>query len=177
MTASWSVLPSGGVTQFTPLVTLSFVVLGNYWSREARETWGLTCPMRVTTSPDGQLHPPRKNSCDVQRRRGPSAPLAQLPFLEEEVEGGQGDSRLCWGLTKRVRHAAVHVRGLHAVLPTKGKSHRSDHQVLIGGHKREESRSTVQVQIPSSRLVVSVSVAEEPPSMTGLPCSQDSSIF
>lgn len=50
MTASWSVLPSGGVTQFTPLVT-QFVVLGNYWSREARETWGFTCPMRVTTSP------------------------------------------------------------------------------------------------------------------------------
>jgi len=68
-------------------------------------------------------------SCDVQRRRGPSAPLAQLPFLEEEVEGGQGDARLRWGLTKRVRHATVHVRGLQAVLPTKGKSHRSDHQV------------------------------------------------
>lgn len=29
----------------------------------------------------------------------------------------------------------------------------------------------------SSRLVVSVSVAEEPASMTGLPWSQDSSIF
>ncbi len=65
-------------------------------------------------------------SCDVQRRRGPPAPLLQLPVLEEEVEGGQGDTGLCCGLTERVRHAAVQVRGLDAVLPTQGKCHRQD---------------------------------------------------
>lgn len=55
-------------------------------------------------------------SGDVERRRGPPAPLLQLPVLEDEVEGGQGDAGLGRGLTERVRHAAVHVRGLDAVL-------------------------------------------------------------
>lgn len=67
-------------------------------------------------------------SGDVQRRRGPPAPLLQLPVLEEEVEGRQGDTGLRRRLTERVRHAAVHVRGLDAVLPTQGKCHRSEHQ-------------------------------------------------
>lgn len=63
-------------------------------------------------------------SWDVQGRRGPPAPLLQLPVLEEEVEGGQGDTGLRRGLTERVRHAAVQVSGQDAVLPTQGrKSH------------------------------------------------------
>lgn len=67
---------------------------------------------------------------DVQRRRGPSAPLLQLPVLEEEVEGGQRDTRLCLGLTERVRYTAVRVRALSAVLPTqRGKCQRSDEQI------------------------------------------------
>lgn len=67
-------------------------------------------------------------SCDVQGRRGPSAPLLQLPVLEDEVEGGQGHTGLRWGLAERVRHAAVQVGGLHAVLPTRGEGHTSEHQ-------------------------------------------------
>lgn len=44
-------------------------------------------------------------------------------------------------------------------------------------HRKELRQEWGGVRPWSSRLVVSVSVAEEPPSMTGLPCSQDSSIF
>lgn len=65
---------------------------------------------------------------DVQRRRGPPAPLPQLSVLEKEVEGGQGDTGLCRGLTERVRCATVQVGGLGAILPTRSKGHRWEHQ-------------------------------------------------
>lgn len=55
---------------------------------------------------------------DVQRGRGPAAPLLQLAVLEEEVEGRQGDAGLGLRLTQRVGHAAVHVRRLGAILLT-----------------------------------------------------------
>lgn len=56
---------------------------------------------------------------DVQRGRGPAAPLLQLAVLEEEVEGWQGDAGLGLRLTQRVGHAAVRVRWLGAILLTR----------------------------------------------------------
>lgn len=60
-------------------------------------------------------------SRDVERRGGPAAPLLQLPVLEEEVAGWQGDPRLRLWLTERVGDAAVEVGGLDAVLPKQGQ--------------------------------------------------------
>lgn len=64
-------------------------------------------------------------SGDVEGRRGPAAPLLQLPVLEEEVAGWQGDPRLGLRLAERVGDAAVEVGGLDAVLPSQGQSSKS----------------------------------------------------
>lgn len=70
---------------------------------------------------------------DVQRGRGPPAPFPQLPILEEEVEGGQGDAGLSQTVAERVGHPTVQVGELAAVLPIEGEGQRSEPQEEGGG--------------------------------------------
>lgn len=74
-------------------------------------------------------------SREVERRRGPAPPLLQLPVLEEQVAGWQGDPRLCLWLAERVGDAAVQVAGLDAVLPMQGQLSTSIvHKTTSGRH-------------------------------------------
>lgn len=80
-------------------------------------------------------------SRDVERRRGPAAPLLQLAVLEEEVAGWQGNPRLRLGLAERVGDAAVQVRGLDAILPRRG------HLSVVKG-RQDGMRNTISFFLP-----------------------------
>lgn len=88
---------------------------------------------------------------DVQRGRGPPAPFLQLPVLEEEVDGGQGDAGLGRRLAERVWHAAVHVWGQAGVLSTRGGGHRRQrgrHERQGGHFLQENIRKTNKDVLP-----------------------------
>lgn len=53
---------------------------------------------------------------DVQGGWRSAAPFLQLAVLEEQVDCGEGDTRLCRGLTQGTKDPAVRVRGLFSIL-------------------------------------------------------------